>query len=84
MGFQIDCPNCGPRSYHEYWFGGERRPYNVDDDAETDYVSAWLRENRAGPHQEQWFHFAGCRRWLTVERDTRTNLTLRIWPSSAE
>jgi sarcosine oxidase subunit delta len=22
---------------------------------------------------ERWFHFAGCRRWLTVERNTVTN-----------
>jgi len=73
MGFNIDCPNCGARSYHEYWFGGELRPYRVDDDPDTDYVIAWLRENVVGPQLERWFHFAGCRRWLTVERDTRNN-----------
>jgi sarcosine oxidase subunit delta len=32
-----------------------------------------MRDNAAGPQRERWFHFAGCRRWLTIERDTRTN-----------
>jgi sarcosine oxidase delta subunit len=22
---------------------------------------------------ERWFHFGGCRRWVTLERDTRDN-----------
>ena len=41
--------------------------------AEADYQRLWLPENAAGRQTERWFHFAGCRRWLTVERDTRTN-----------
>jgi methylglutamate dehydrogenase subunit B len=77
MGFRIDCPNCGPRSYHEFSFGGELRAYDADASMEEDYVSTWLRRNVAGPQEERWFHFAGCRRWLTVERDTRTNKVAR-------
>ena len=77
MGFKIDCPNCGPRSYHEFSFGGELRPYDADASLEEDYASTWLRRNAAGPQEERWFHFAGCRRWLTVERDTRTNEVAR-------
>jgi heterotetrameric sarcosine oxidase delta subunit len=73
MGFKIDCPNCGSRSYHEYWFGGELRSYNCDDDPDADYASTWLRDNVAGSQSERWFHHAGCRRWLTIERDTRRN-----------
>ena len=73
MGFKLDCPNCGARSYHEFWFGGELRAYEPDSSAEDDYRNTWLRANAAGPQQERWFHFAGCRRWLTVERDTRDN-----------
>jgi heterotetrameric sarcosine oxidase delta subunit len=33
----------------------------------------WLRENAAGLQRERWFHRSGCRRWLTIERDTTTN-----------
>ena len=32
-----------------------------------------MRPNVAGVQTERWFHYAGCRRHLTVERDTRTN-----------
>jgi methylglutamate dehydrogenase subunit B len=73
MGFKLDCPNCGSRSYHEFWFGGELRAYEPDSSAEEDYRNTWLRANAAGPQKERWFHYAGCRRWLTVERDTRDN-----------
>jgi heterotetrameric sarcosine oxidase delta subunit len=73
MGFKIDCPNCGPRSYHEFWFGGELRRYDPDCTDEEDYRNTWLRANSAGPQQERWFHYAGCRRWLTLERDTVNN-----------
>ena len=41
--------------------------------AEADYQRLWLPENACGRQTERWFHFAGCRRWLTVERDTITN-----------
>ncbi len=34
---------------------------------------AYWRENPAGPHRELWYHAAGCRSWLEVERDTRTH-----------
>jgi heterotetrameric sarcosine oxidase delta subunit len=73
MGFEIDCPSCGSRSYHEFWFGGELRPYDAAAPVEVDYRNVWLRENPDGPEVERWFHFAGCRRWLTLERDTRNN-----------
>lgn len=77
MGFYIDCPNCGLRSYHEYWYGGELRPYEATNDVDDDYANVWLRENVDGPQVERWFHYGGCRRWLTLERDTRDNRTLR-------
>jgi sarcosine oxidase subunit delta len=73
MGFRIGCPNCGERSYTEFWFGGE-----VPDPRDDDFARAWLRENRAGVQTERWFHAAGCRRWLTLERDTVTNEIQRV------
>jgi heterotetrameric sarcosine oxidase delta subunit len=73
MGFLIDCPNCGRRSYHEFSFGGELRPHDPTMNVEEDHRNTWLRVNAAGPQMERWFHFAGCRRWVTLERDTRDN-----------
>jgi heterotetrameric sarcosine oxidase delta subunit len=73
MGFKINCPNCGERSYHEYRFGGELQPYDPGAGTDVDYANVWLHDNAAGPQVERWFHYAGCRRWLTLERDTRTN-----------
>jgi sarcosine oxidase subunit delta len=73
MGFRIDCPNCGPRTYTEFWFGGELIADLDTADVETSYERVWMRDNVAGVQLERWFHFAGCHRWLTLERDTRTN-----------
>lgn len=68
MGFRIVCPNCGERAYTEFAYGGE-----LPDAADDDFERAWLRRNVAGLQRERWFHQAGCRRWLTIERDTQTN-----------
>ncbi len=65
---RIVCPNCGSRPYTEFWFGGE-----LPDAGDQEFERAWLRRNAAGLQRERWFHYAGCRRWLTVERDTVTN-----------
>ena len=73
MGFRIECPNCGERSYTEFWFGGE-----IPDPEDDEYARAWLRRNGAGVQVERWFHAAGCRRWLTLERDTVTNEIQRV------
>ena len=77
MGFYVTCPTCGPRSYHEYWFGGEVRERSMSSADEADYRAVWLRENAAGLQRERWFHYAGCRRWLTLQRDTQDNSIAR-------
>lgn len=75
MALKIACPNCGPRSYTEFWCAGEiPAGHEAGFDPELDYARVWLRANVAGLQAERWFHFAGCRRWLTVTRDTRTNV----------
>ena len=76
MGLRISCPRCGSRPYTEFWFGGELPPPAVE--GEDDFERVWLRENVAGIQVERWFHYAGCRRWLTVERDTVTNEVQRV------
>jgi heterotetrameric sarcosine oxidase delta subunit len=73
MGFRIDCPNCGSRSYHEFVFGGEVRKQGPQPSDDEDYRRTWLRANVAGVEQELWYHAAGCKRWLEITRDTRTN-----------
>ena len=72
MGLRIPCPNCGLRDYTEFTFGGELRPLEARD-ADEDFVRVTLRENVAGLQRERWYHLYGCRRWLTLERDTVTN-----------
>ena len=75
---RIACPNCGERSYTEFWFGGELPPPAAEGETlEEEFERVWLRRNVAGVQAERWFHYAGCRRWLTLERDTATNEILR-------
>jgi heterotetrameric sarcosine oxidase delta subunit len=68
----IPCPHCGQRPFTEFTFGGELRPIEADD-LEADFARVYLRENAAGVQEERWFHLLGCRRWLTITRDTVTN-----------
>ena len=87
MTLKVTCPNCGPRYTTEFWFGGELISHAAPaapaettasgapaiDALKADFARVWLRTNIAGAQHERWFHHAGCRRWLTTERDTRTN-----------
>jgi len=72
MSLKIPCPNCGLRPFTEFTFGGELRDLDASD-ATGDFARVYLRENAPGPQRERWFHTFGCRRWLTLERDTTTN-----------
>lgn len=69
------CPGCGRRPVEEFSFGGEPRgvPDRITDPDERDVDSAWMYDNLAGVTTERWFHRAGCRRWLTLRRDTTTD-----------
>ena len=46
-------------------------PDSITDEEERDLDRAFMRDHREGVITERWFHTFGCRRWLTVERDTR-------------
>ena len=76
----LECPRCGRRPIDEFTFGGERRstPDWLTDPDERDYDEVWIFDNPAGPTTERWFHTAGCRRWLTVRRDTVTDHVLEV------
>ncbi|MBA3796036.1 MAG: sarcosine oxidase subunit delta [Chloroflexi bacterium] len=72
---RITCPNCGRRPVEEYRFGGELRgaAASITDPAQRDVDYVWMRDNIEGVTTERWFHSAGCRRWLTLSRDTITD-----------
>lgn len=72
MSLLVPCPHCGERPYTEFTFGGELRPVDAEG-PEADFARVYLRENAAGPQVERWYHEAGCKRWLTLTRDTVTN-----------
>jgi heterotetrameric sarcosine oxidase delta subunit len=76
----LDCPTCGRRPIEEFSFGGERRavPDWITDPDERDFDEVWVFENPDGEATERWFHAAGCRRWLTVLRDTRVDQVVEI------
>ncbi|HZD37128.1 MAG TPA: sarcosine oxidase subunit delta [Actinomycetes bacterium] len=71
----LPCPWCGPRNVAEFRYAGERvpRPDPAAASAEAWRAYLYLRANPAGWTTEHWFHRAGCRRYLTVERHTVTN-----------
>ena len=79
MALMIPCPNCGRRPFTEFVCGGELPQHTgeeapmASDRLEEDFERVWLRRNTAGPQTERWFHAAGCRRWVTVTRNTLTN-----------
>ena len=48
-------------------------PDTLTDPDARDVDRAFMHTNAEGVVTERWFHTAGCRRWMTVSRDTRTN-----------
>ncbi|MDB5657048.1 MAG: sarcosine oxidase subunit delta [Tardiphaga sp.] len=69
---RIPCPYCGPRDTTEFAYHGDAtltRPAA----GEAMYQYVYLRDNRAGIHQELWYHSAGCHAWLTVTRNLATH-----------
>ena len=77
MSLRIDCPHCGRRPVEEFAYGEiPRVPEVLTDPDDRDLDRAFMHENPEGAVEERWFHAAGCRRWLTLRRDTRTDETL--------
>jgi heterotetrameric sarcosine oxidase delta subunit len=68
----VACPTCGERPFTEFTFGGELREVTSSDPA-SDFARVYLRDNVAGVQEERWFHIMGCRRWVTLVRDTVTD-----------
>lgn len=72
MALTIPCPTCGWRPSTEFTWGGELRPL-ASPDPESDFERVFLPANTEGLQDERWFHLLGCRRWITVTRDTTSN-----------
>jgi heterotetrameric sarcosine oxidase delta subunit len=73
---RIICPYCGPRDVQEFNYLGDAAPRRPEGAAASlDAMIAYVheRDNPAGPMRELWYHGAGCRAWIVVERDTRSH-----------
>ena len=71
----LPCPWCGPRDAAEFHHVGEASPRP---DPRTADRAQWrhylyFRSNPRGWTTETWYHRAGCRRYIRVERHTDTN-----------
>lgn len=76
---RITCPYCGVRSSHEFAYHGDAAPKRPDPaDADAFHAYVYERDNVAGVMDELWYHAGGCRRWLTVTRDTRTHAITEV------
>lgn len=76
---RLHCPHCGLRDETEFRYGGEAgraRPAGSDCADWARYL--FWRRNPVGAHTELWLHVSGCRRWLKIERDTRTNKIVSV------
>ena len=71
---RIACPHCGVRAVEEFVYGEIlSTPASIVDADARDVDRAFMHTNTEGVVTERWFHAFGCRRWLTLTRDTRTN-----------
>lgn len=76
---RLPCPHCGERGVVEFRYGEiPTVPEDLIDPAARDLDRAFMRTNTEGIVTERWFHEAGCRRWMTVRRDTRTDQVLEV------
>jgi sarcosine oxidase, subunit delta len=76
---RLPCPQCGVRAVVEFRYGEiPTVPEELTDPAARDLDRAFMRTNPEGIVTERWFHEAGCRRWMTIRRDTRTDEILEV------
>lgn len=74
MSLRIPCPICGDRSIEEWVHGAiPVVPDSIEDPDLRDVDRGYMRNNEHGVVREAWFHLYGCRRWVTLWRDTTTD-----------
>jgi sarcosine oxidase subunit delta len=79
MASLIRCPHCGQRPREEFTIRGAALARPAPDASDDDWFAyVYLRDNPRGAHKEHWHHSGGCRRWLTVTRDTATHAMLAV------
>ncbi len=77
MSLRLPCPNCGLRPIEEFVYGEVSAvPDSVVDADERNVDLAFMTSNPEGWTTDRWFHSFGCRRWLTIRRDTTTDRIL--------
>lgn len=71
----LPCPWCGPRNVAEFGYLGETAARPDPNTAGPREWRSYLYEvaNPRGWTVERWFHRAGCRKYVTLERHTATN-----------
>lgn len=71
----LPCPWCGPRNVAEFGYVGETaaRPDPSTTNPEEWRAYLYGAANPRGWTVERWYHRAGCRKYLTLERHTGTN-----------
>ena len=84
---RIPCPCCGERDASEFTYLGDAAPRRPDPDgdeaAERFHAYVHLRDNPPGWLRELWYHGAGCRSWLVVERNTLTHEIRKVVRAAA-
>lgn len=78
---RIPCPWCGERSETEFRSAGAAldrpaAPDRLDDPAWADHL--YGRDNLPGRATELWWHWAGCRQWLVIDRDLVSHRIHRV------
>ena len=76
---RLTCPLCGDRDVREFTYRGAALARPAEDAPTSDWDDyLHLRDNPAGPHDELWYHGAGCGAWLRVRRDLRDHKVLSV------
>lgn len=74
MSIFIECPFCGARPVEEFLYSEVPDvPDRIKGVNERDIDRAFMVNNVEGVQKERWFHTYGCRRYVTIMRDTRTD-----------
>lgn len=84
---RIPCPHCGPRNSDEFSYLGERTPRPGAEATPAEWRQyLYGKVNPAGWTSEQWYHSAGCGKFIVAERHTVTNeiRTTRAMPRDAD
>lgn len=79
---RVPCPHCGPRNSDEFSYIGEQKKRPVSNSSPVEWRKyLYAKANPAGWTTEQWYHSAGCGKFIVAERHTVTNEIRATRPS---